>query len=94
LETWAKEQSQEISHTKQILAEIKARLDQLTTSGQFHNCGIKKCCAEHDKNENHHHGNNELIKRKKNLIAGSDFSSVPNSKQISDKEKIQIKGVL
>jgi len=91
LETWAKEQSQEISHTKQILAEIKARLDQLTTSGQFHNCGIKKCCAEHDKGESNYHGNNELIKRNKNLIAGSNFSNTPNIKQISDKEKIQIK---
>jgi len=33
LEVWAKEQDQEIARTKQVLAEIKARLDQLTVSG-------------------------------------------------------------
>ena len=91
METWAKEQVQEISHTKQVLAEIEARLAKLKESGQFHNCGIKKCCAEHDKNESHRHGNNELIEENKNLIIGSNSESMPNSKQISEKEKNQIK---
>src|SRR5437588_39485 len=39
-------------------------------------------------NENHHHEN---IKTNKNLMAGSDFSSTPNSRQINEKEKKQIK---
>ncbi|MCE8159158.1 MAG: hypothetical protein I3270_02645 [Candidatus Moeniiplasma glomeromycotorum] len=49
LETWEKERMGEIDNTKQVLAEIKARLAKLKESGQFHNCRIKKCCAEHDR---------------------------------------------
>ena len=92
LETWAKEQKEEIDSHTSILAEIKARLDQITASEEYHNCGIKKCCAEHDKGEvRRHDGNNELVKGNKNLIAGSSPKSTPNSKQINEEDKNQIK---
>ncbi|CAG8680310.1 10002_t:CDS:1, partial [Ambispora leptoticha] len=91
LETWVPEQKRKIDLHQQVLAEIKARLGVLEKTGEYHNCGIKKCCAEHDKNENRHHENNELIKANQNLMVGSDFSSAPNSKQINQEEKKQIR---
>ncbi|MCE8162729.1 MAG: hypothetical protein I3273_01850 [Candidatus Moeniiplasma glomeromycotorum] len=51
LETWAPEQETKIGSHEQVLDEIKARLDRITATGQFHNCGIKKCCVEHDRPE-------------------------------------------
>ncbi|CAI2187787.1 6752_t:CDS:10, partial [Funneliformis geosporum] len=43
------EQKELIASHKQIIAEIKARLGVLEKTGEYHNCGIKKCCSAHDK---------------------------------------------
>lgn len=76
LETWESEEKGKIYLHKQVLAEIKALLDKITASGQFHNCGIKKCCDGHDRPE-HPETENPLI------IAGSPEKKLPKPKKSS-----------
>jgi len=79
LETWAKEQKKLIDNHKQVLSEIKARLGVLEKTGEYHNCGIKKCCAEHDRPD---HSKSKSINENKGLIVAG-----PVEKDFSEPEK-------
>jgi hypothetical protein len=74
LETWDKQEQELIDKTQKIIAEIEKRLQELNEVGGYDNCGIRLCCAEHDKN---HKGDNRQheSRDKKGLIAGSHSPS-------------------
>lgn len=66
LETWEKEALTHIIQTKKIINEIAEALAQLEKTGNYQDCGIKKCCPEHDRpqGDSHQHnsqGNSELM---------------------------------
>lgn len=88
LETWDKQEQEMIAKNQQIVAEIEKRLKELSEVGGYDNCGIRLCCAEHDKDHNHQHQS----KDKKSLVAGShpvtnSVTKVGNPKLNEDKNQ-------
>src|SRR5690349_44371 len=80
LEVWDKQGQELITKNQKIVTEIKKRLQELNEVGGYNNCGIRLCCAEHDKN----HGDNNFqheIRDKKSLITGPrPVTKIDNSK--------------